>query len=200
MLRRVAIEKYGIELPDLLKKMYWEEGKNQYEIAGELECSVSSICQWFAKLDIQVHPNGTLQRGRRLTDEHKAIISKTHKGKKLTKEQREKISAARKGVSPIGKSKRFQGKRHRKDGYVSLYLPDHPYATAEGYYAEHRFVMEKMIGRFLDPKEEVHHINHKRNDNRPENLHLFASKEEHMSHHMKERHAQRREAKCQSIV
>ncbi|TSA28600.1 HNH endonuclease [bacterium] len=66
------------------------------------------------------------------------------------------------------------GKTKTTKGYILIYKPKHPFCQKGNYVLEHRFVMEKMIGRFLKPKEAVHHINGIKDDNRPENLQLFS--------------------------
>lgn len=72
------------------------------------------------------------------------------------------------------------------DGYKYIYNPRHPDATKTGYVLEHRLVMEKVIGRRLEQDELVHHLNHNRLDNRPENLHL-CSNSEHGTTHIQDR-------------
>ena len=47
-------------------------------------------------------------------------------------------------------------------------------STKHGYVAEHTKVMASLLGRSLLPEEEVHHRNRRRDDNRPENLELWA--------------------------
>jgi len=50
----------------------------------------------------------------------------------------------------------------------------------------HRIVAERMLGRSLRPGEVVHHIDGNRRNNRPGNLRVFASQEEHAAWHVKE--------------
>lgn len=70
----------------------------------------------------------------------------------------------------------WRGGRSSHIGYAIILKPDHPAANKTGYVFEHRAVMEQLIGRYLDNNETVHHRNGVKNDNRPENLELWASK------------------------
>ncbi len=69
-------------------------------------------------------------------------------------------------------------------GYIRMLKPNHPNTDTCGYIFEHRFVMEKHIGRYLENQEDVHHINGDTSDNNLENLELL-SHGEHCSRNIK---------------
>lgn len=74
-----------------------------------------------------------------------------------------------------GKHLRRHGEKMiTRDGYVRVIAKGNPKAKS-GRVAEHRLVMEKMLGRELLPTETIHHKNGVRHDNRPENLELWIS-------------------------
>ncbi|MBO0875372.1 MAG: HNH endonuclease [Pseudonocardia sp.] len=71
------------------------------------------------------------------------------------------------------------------NGYVLVKAHGHHRADARGYVYEHVLVAEQTIGRPLRPGEQVHHRNHIKTDNRPENLEVKASHAHHALEHRK---------------
>jgi hypothetical protein len=75
-------------------------------------------------------------------------------------------------------------RRVQPDGYVLVKVPpDTPGSkrtnggTQARWMLEHRYVMQQVLGRPLEPNENVHHKNGQRDDNRPENLELWAKRQ-----------------------
>lgn len=75
-----------------------------------------------------------------------------------------------------------------KKGYRKVLCPAHPRADAKGYVFEHVLVMEKELGRPILPTEPIHHKDHNRQNNHPDNLEVFPSHAEHMKHHFRPCH------------
>lgn len=102
----------------------------------------------------------------------KGIMKAWNKGKKLPQLSREKHF-------------NWKGGKIKKGKYYYILKPEHPLCTAGGYIAEHRFIVENYLRRFLDPKEVIHHINENPTDNRIENLILCVNNAEHKKFHCK---------------
>ena len=108
-------------------------------------------------------------------------------GKGHTAESREKMRQTHLAAQRIGpKSTSWTGGRHMSNDYVMVSLATIPEdqrekylpmatskrSTTSGYLPEHRLVMALSLGRPLTTKEQVHHVNGIRTDNRLQNLEL----------------------------
>lgn len=179
-----------------LEDAYIKRKLTMKEVSEEMGVSVGLVHK-------KIHEYGIPIRGRKeaiaalkangwvMPEEKRRAISEAHKGKKLSERAKRLIAEAHKGKYKKPKEY-FNGlkggnEKLRKDGYVAVYVPDHPNANKEGYVMKHRLIMEQHIGRFVGKDEIVHHKNHDRADNRIENLEIM-SKKEHAALHMTERH------------
>lgn len=73
-------------------------------------------------------------------------------------------------------------------GYVLIRQPEHPFANVDGFVFEHRLVVEQYLlteensveidgKRYLRPDLVIHHIDHNRQNNIPENLRVMTRSE-----------------------
>jgi predicted DNA-binding protein YlxM (UPF0122 family) len=161
---------------------YYSKGYSIKEISEILGFSVGKIHKFLHIYNINVREKTNKFGIIKMT---KSKIGKTHKSKPLSEKHKKIISEARclKGIGH---------KKTNKNGYVSIYFPDHPKSRSDGYIMEHDLIMECFIGRWLKEDEVVHHKNHITNDNRIENLQLL-TKKEHARLHAIERHKKRKE-------
>ena len=136
-------------------------------------------------------------------------VKKYYSTHEVSKETRRKLSEAKKkawnnpksGLNTYermnGNKNPFFGKHHSKESLDAISKKmsgeKHPNWKGGIYYQQdyimingewqHRKVMEDKIGRKLLSTERVHHINGRKNDNRPENLRLFLNDSEHIKFH-----------------
>ena len=139
------------------------------------------ICKYCKKQIQGIPSNPRIYCSRKCKYPNQIVITKCitcHKEFKGYISQKRKFCS--KSCANSHNHNKFKGGRCIAHGYVLILYRKHPFADTRGYIREHRLIMEKSLGRYLHPKEVVHHINHIRNDNRIENLQLIANQKDHM--------------------
>lgn len=81
------------------------------------------------------------------------------------------------------KSPSWKGGITKSRGYILIHSPNHPFKDAHNYVRQSHLVMEKILGRYIQPHERVHHINGIKDDDRPENLKYFPNESKHQKFH-----------------
>ena len=119
-------------------------------------------------------------QGHEVSDETKRKISENHRAKNIRPSHEAQVkSNAGRGIREKNPSWRG-GTTIYPNGYRLLYRPEHPRAHPNGYVYEHILVAEATLGRPLVKGEVVHHIDHDRLNNSPDNLQVFVSHSEHL--------------------
>lgn len=81
----------------------------------------------------------------------------------------------------------WKGGRYLSKGYWHVRIAGHPQCSKNGYVREHRAIMEKHLGRYLEKEEHVHHIDFDKTNNVIENLLLISNKEHMVLHNALEK-------------
>ena len=128
-----------------------------------------------------------------LTHKH-PMLNRQHSYKtkqKISQSQKNRASEKPENFVRGEKHPRWNGGKTHERGYILIVAAKHPKSDMHGRVREHVLVMEKQLGRFLEDGEVVHHINLKKDDNRPENL-MVMNQSEHLKLHWRIIHESRR--------
>lgn len=157
---------------DWIKKQYIEDKRPLQSIADELGVARNTLRNRLIEFGIERRASGEPLKGIPKPPELRAVWSKARKEYWDNHPDRTEFR------TKISKTK----EKHRTSyGYrrVSTLIDSKRRR-------EHDLIMEQIIGRKLNPDEQVHHINGEKLDNRPENL-MVLTNSEHQKLHNKSR-------------
>jgi len=142
---------------------------------------------------------GHQNRGREWSKETISKRGEALNGHPVSAETREKISRRHKelGTHPSAEAHAksiqnrptgmdnpsWRGGKSITNGYMCTYRPNHPRSHPNGYVYEHILIAEEILGRPLEPKEVVHHIDGDKFNNSHDNLLVLPSQTEHIHIH-----------------
>ena len=137
-----------------------------------------------------MHSPGTIKRGREISPDWKGKSNRyiwakcgacpKYRWVALTRLEPQATHCKPCSRRISNRAKRKTGRYKTPFGYVSVIIEHddwcQPMVNGDGRVLEHRLVMARHLGRCLKSHEDVHHRNGVRDDNRIENLELWASK------------------------
>lgn len=154
----------------MLTRLYTVEWRSTRQIAAMFDVSTPTLRAWFKKYSIDSRTIADAKGGQKPAPQ--TILASVRSRRRRALPGRAEI-----------------GYKITGDGYVLVRDPRNPMADGQGYVREHRLIVSRKLGRPLERAEEVHHENRVRHDNKSPNLHLMASKSDHMKHHAELRRA-----------
>ena len=167
----------------ILEKIKGKNGKGYYVVCKCDECG--KVSEKPSSLAVCKHQFCSSVCGHKWFSKNLTGKNNPHFGKKRSKATIKKLSESASKKTGAKNPAWKGGRKKMGTGYIGVLSPEHPNAEpSTGYIYEHRLVIEKSLGRYLEPEEVVHHINKIKSDNRSDNLILFKTQGDHLRHHV----------------
>jgi hypothetical protein len=97
------------------------------------------------------------------------------------------VDNAHRRSQAMGANPSWQGGTSRSNGYIVAKAPGHPRSSSSGYVLAHVLVVEAVLGKPLDPKHPIHHVDQNRANNHPTNLVVCEDQAYHLLLHRRKR-------------
>lgn len=154
--------------PERIRHLYLEEAVSADRIAEEIGCSVIYARRYLQVWGICRDSGYQVRAGAREVwnkgQRNPSARRNRPRAKAYSPEHREKMAAAKRGrFGPLANNWKGGVYLRGGSGYDMVSI------NGERHYV-HRLVAEELLGRELEPGEEVHHIDMVRTNNAPENL------------------------------